>query len=491
MNRRAITLSKLATLTLVMLAGSAHAGPLSPPVGPVGSTGKTTQEIFDKAAAAETRIAINAANTPQGASSKFKITQPGSYYLPRNESVFNIINGIEIALTTEGVVTIDLNGYTLSGNEGTLSGIKITGPFQPRVTIRNGHVTAFEGNGIDMTGTESATIENVECTRNSGKGFIIGSGSLTNCKAQFNSAGGFKTGDGASLIGCEAVTTALGFETGDECRFVDCTVKGSNTHGFRVGDDSVLTRCIAMNNAGTGIYVDLGCTLRDCVASENAQAGISTNQLCTLVGCTARENTQWGISSVDSNLEGCTARDNGFQGFSVSYCTVRGCVSNANSGVGFSLGAHSTLVESSAQGNTGGGVDGGGDCLIENCRFTYNYGHGIYLSHSVNVIRGNLIVGSGYGPGGSYDAAGIYLTLNSNRVEDNHCTDGDRGIHVVGTRNIIVRNSCAGNTQNWVIGASNSYGPVIDRSAAVTAGFSGNSAVSTMGSTDPNANFTN
>ncbi|HEX8877066.1 MAG TPA: hypothetical protein VF777_09980 [Phycisphaerales bacterium] len=73
-----------AIVTLVALSGlavSSLAGPLSPPDGPVMSTGKTLTEV-------EPRIALTLANTPgdtigsgDATPSFFKSTSHGSYYL--------------------------------------------------------------------------------------------------------------------------------------------------------------------------------------------------------------------------------------------------------------------------------------------------------------------------------------------------------------------------------------------------------------------------
>jgi hypothetical protein len=69
----------IAITSTALLAASAilTAGPLGPPAGPVASSYKTLTEV-------EPRTAINAANTPGDATSLFKITQPGSYYLTGN-----------------------------------------------------------------------------------------------------------------------------------------------------------------------------------------------------------------------------------------------------------------------------------------------------------------------------------------------------------------------------------------------------------------------
>jgi hypothetical protein len=61
---------------------------------------------------------------------------------------------------------------------------------------------------------------------------------------------------------------------------------------------------------------------------------------------------------------------------------------------------------------------------------------------------------------------------------------------VSSAENIIIRNTCSGNTINWVIAANNVVGPILDRTAPASAAISGNSAPDSTGSPHPNANFT-
>jgi len=56
--------------------------------------------------------------------------------------------------------------------------------------------------------------------------------------------------------------------------------------------------------------------------------------------------------------------------------------------------------------------------------------------------------------------------------------------------NVIIRNSCAGNSINWVIAANNVCGPILNRTAPASAAISGDAAPSSLGSTDANANYT-
>jgi hypothetical protein len=60
---------------------------------------------------------------------------------------------------------------------------------------------------------------------------------------------------------------------------------------------------------------------------------------------------------------------------------------------------------------------------------------------------------------------------------------------VDGAGNIIITNTCSGNTIDWVFVANNVFGPIIDRRVPASASVSGFSAPSSLGSTDANANF--
>ena len=59
---------------------------------------------------------------------------------------------------------------------------------------------------------------------------------------------------------------------------------------------------------------------------------------------------------------------------------------------------------------------------------------------------------------------GIYLYyVNASRVDGNHVVgqNGTYGIRTIGEKNVIIRNSCADNTQNVSTVAGNLYGPYI------------------------------
>ena len=102
------------------------------------------------------------------------------------------------------------------------------------------------------------------------------------------------------------------------------------------------------------------------------------------------------------------------------------------------------------------------------------------------MIRGNNCASNGNGAG---NGAGIHATGADNRIEGNNCIGADRGIDVDFLGNIIIKNTCSNNTTNWDIVANNVCGPILDRTAPASAAILGNSAPSSLGTTDPNANF--
>lgn len=76
-----------------------------------------------------------------------------------------------------------------------------------------------------------------------------------------------------------------------------------------------------------------------------------------------------------------------------------------------------------------------------------------------------------------------------NRIEDNQCTAGDRGIEVTSIFNTVVRNVCQANPVNWFIESGNFVAPIVLATVS-NADIAGNVYTGNLGSTDPNANFT-
>ena len=247
---------------------------------------------------------------------------------------------------------------------------------------------------------------------------------------------------------------------------IDVRVSGNTGSGISTGTSSTITGCSARDNTGIGISSGATGTITGCAASSNTGGGILTSHGCTITGCTASFNDASGI------LTG-------------SGSTITGCTAYANIASGISAGAGSTITGCTAYSNNASGISTGISCTISNCTALFNALDGIRVSFSC-VVLANTCTQNGLGG----DGAGIHATGSNNRIEGNNCTDADRGIDVDVGGNIIIRNTCSGNTINWVIAANNVVGPILDRRAPASAAISGNSAPDSTGSTHPNANFT-
>ena len=379
--------------TMLLAVASLVAGPLTPPVGPVTSTNKTLQEV-------EPRTAINLTNTPGDADSLFKITQPGSYYLTGNITGLAGRHGIEI--TTSGV-TLDLMGFALSGSAEVpaLDGVSTTVFSRTNITIRNGSVRGWGGEGVDLGtfGAFNSAVIDVHASGNTGNGIASGSGStIAGCTASFNTGDGIVAGEGSTITGCTAF--------------------GNIGNGISASTGISITGCTAYNNTGSGITAGNGNMVAGCTASFNTGSGILAGSGSTITGCTASFNDGNGISaSTGSTISNCTTRANALDGIRVSFSCV--------------------VLANTCSGNGGNG-------------------------------------------------SGIHVTGSDNRIEGNNCINAGRGIDVDLAGNIIIKNTCSGNTFNWDVVAGNVCLVV----QGVTGGaILGNTGGIAPGSTDPNANF--
>jgi hypothetical protein len=360
------------SIVIAAIALVALAGPLDPPVGPIVSTSKPLSEV-------EPRLAINATNAPPSATGLFRISQPGSYYLTGNITGVSGKQGIEI---NSSGVTLDLNGFELTGVPGSLTGIAPVNTLYG-LEVRNGSLRGWGNRGIDLSG------------------FLVYGARLIDLRASGNGSAGIRASNGANLSNCTSANNGAG--------------------GFDINISSTIAHCTAVNNTGVGFTIGGSCTLDSCTVASNTADGIDAGSGSTITGCTIYSNGGAGV-------------------FCGTGCLVSRCNVYGNMGDGISTNYYNTILENNCSGNTG--------------------------------------------------AANIHANFNENRIEGNQCATGQRGILVQGSSNLVIRNSCTGaSSANWSIATNNDYGPVIDRTTGVGGGFTGNSATSTLNTTDPNANF--
>jgi parallel beta-helix repeat protein len=251
------------------------------------------------------------------------------------------------------------------------------------------------------------------------------------------------------------------------CRVADLHVSGNlDLSGISVGYGSTVTNCVAYDSAVDGISAEFGCTITNCCAYRNGETGIIVHNT---------GNTVTNCSAFDNNLEGIHAG----RGCTITNCSVSWNESGINTGEG------SMVLNCSAIENTAVGIYARNSSTVADCAVQANTLDGI-LCTSFCMIRGNTSAGNGLGAG---NGAGVHATGIDNRIEGNNCTGADRGIDVDFTGNIIIKNTCSGNTSNWEIAIGNSVGPIVVAGTNLAIISGPGPSPSTLGSTDPNANF--
>ncbi|MEK6700877.1 MAG: hypothetical protein AABZ53_01315 [Planctomycetota bacterium] len=237
-------------------AAIAKAGPLNPPAGPITSTGRTTDEIFNKipaGGAGDGRTAI------AGGVSAISITQPGSYVLTGNVTT----SGSCLSISASHV-TLDLNGFTLTSTSTSSIAASINGN---RVVVRNGAVVGGSF-CINVSSNLVGTIlEDVDVLNAQRVGVSVSGGNvgcvIRRCRI---------IDTGSTTVAADALTLIAGINclasTGtrvEDCMVVRLAYNGTGTPSFRGitngGIASSTERCVVYDdflNAGTGITATNG-----------------------------------------------------------------------------------------------------------------------------------------------------------------------------------------------------------------------------------------
>lgn len=255
----------LAAAALFAATGSVLAGPLTPPSGTPGSTMKTLDQV-------EPRKPLTYENAPGDATSFFKITAGGSYYLTGNLVVTGDINGI---LINAPDVTIDLNGYTIvrgGSDASTKALIRAGGSSFSNVTIKNGTIKNSASFGIDLYA--NSRIENVTVVNPGSHGLFLGARSIvTGCIIDNPGADGVNVSSD-SIVTDTIVTSAAqhGISTSTNSEVRNCKVHSSSQNGYNVAfgtlvQDSTATNCTAFGitgQANTGALRFINNTVTNC-----------------------------------------------------------------------------------------------------------------------------------------------------------------------------------------------------------------------------------
>ena len=221
-------------------SGIVSGGPLDPP-GPPASTQPQV----------EPRTPIS--------SLPYIISTPGSYFLTRSLSA-STGSGITISAND---VTIDLMGFTLAGTSlTTTDGIVSSGGLRS-ITIKNGNVNDWAGNGINLVSATLIGIDGVNLTQNGTTGMDVGANArVTNCSVVTYNPGvvAIRVGGSSVVSDCSTQGYGTGIATSENSTVKDCSVTSATATGIYVTDRSVVQRCSVSNtgtiSGGNGIYAD-------------------------------------------------------------------------------------------------------------------------------------------------------------------------------------------------------------------------------------------
>ena len=359
-------------------------GPLTPPGAPAPMM-KTLVQV-------EPRIPISSA--------AYTISQPGSYYLTTNLTCAG--HGVVIAV---GGVTLDLMGFTLTGDRGNSDyGVFLDGATNVsirNVVVRNGIICNF-GYGVGVQYTQNSRFEHLVVADNVNYGVYLNGSYLGQC-------------DGNTIADCSISGNYMGINLNgsylgqcDGNTVADCSVGGNSLYGVNLWGDNY-GQCN-------------GNTVADCAISENGSSGVWLEGYLgqcdgnAIVDCSVSGNREFGVY-----LYGSSGQCDGN--------TIAGCRIIGNGLYGIQLNAYNGQCD----GNT-----------ISACAVQKNADRGISL----------------WGADG-------------NRLEGNHIS-GQTGISTYGIlcssteRNLLLRNTCVGQTYNFTMTANDTYGPIVTGAGALS-----------------------
>ena len=512
-------------------------GSLTPPGAPT-PTMKTLDQI------ASTGIAINATNTPGDGGNLYIISAPGSYYLTGNVTGVSGKRGI---LITAINVTVDLNGFRLTGVPGSGTGISDGGVNLSNAVVRNGSVYGWGNSGVNLAASASSVIRDLIVSSNGQVGVITGDYChVRDCIVQSNGLSDIQTGSNANITHCTAVGSAggSGFDLGQNGAISGCVAGFNGVNGIRAADGCVVRDCVMASNSsnnlqtglhtnvnhctalgsvfGCGFNVDAESALAGCVANLNKQVGIIVGASSSISQCTTNQNSGPGILvDNNSNVVNCSASLNGVGSITAGIqagtgCTVSQCVASGNNAqFAISVLAGSTVIQCTASGNSASQAISAGisapACLVKDCTTIANTntnatasnttGMGIYCNGNNSLIESCTSAGNkGDGiwvnvgstvkdnvSGNNATGAGVHAIGGNNRIDGNQVTANDVGIRVDTTVNLVLRNTARSNSPNYSIVLGNRVATIVVPTPTTT-DISGNTGGSAF-STDASANI--
>ena len=434
-------------ILLGLFAIPAGAGNLEPNMPP-GPTMKTLQEV-------EPRTPVS--------SLPFTIDTPGSYYLTANLIGSSGLDGITIASDD---VTLDLNGFTLTGVAGSLDGIKVIPrsptPFpRQNLKVHNGAVRNWGGGGV--TGESSmlnAQFSDLRLFNNGGHGIAAGPAcQVRRCFVKSNGGSGIRHVNQSAVI-------------------EDNEVRGNSIGLDLVGTEAVVRNNIVRGNSDNyNILFNNRVDLLLCEIPETIDFACKATLIANLIGSSGQDGITidtddvtldlngFSLTGVPGSLSGITISGSLIPSIVRSNIVVRnGAIRNwgalgisrtLNSGTkcqfldlqvynnvtdGILTGATCAVKRCVVRDNGGSGINAGGnDCIIEDNTVTGN-ATGLFTLQTNCVFRNNVVSGN--------TAAGLHVSGDSCCIEGNRFVNNETGLDINASGNAVANNIVKGNTDN-------------------------------------------
>jgi len=202
-------------------------------------------------ALAAATLSAPALAAPQNINNCQTISQPGAYIVNRNLAAPG-----DCLVVAADFVSIDLDGFVLSGS-GAGAGIAVPfGAIRRGLTIRNGTVTGF-AQGIDSANAVGTSVERVTASGNTSTGINGGDRAIVTRSHALNNGGdGIRGGRGATITG---------------------NVVGDNQNGIFADSGSSVLNNISRNNRAHGVVMDCPGLFMGNASSNSGTAGSGDN----------------------------------------------------------------------------------------------------------------------------------------------------------------------------------------------------------------------
>jgi len=181
------------------------------------------------------------------------LTQPGSYVVGNNLTAA----GSDCLVVANDFITIDLNGFVISGTKGGSGVVELRAtPFRG-VTVRNGTIIGF-AQAIFLPNSAGLTVERIRAFANTGDAIVAGNNATVRDSVAIGNGGtGIRLGQTALVVGNTAEENGFtGILVGIGGNIVGNTVGRNKGSGISTVEGAMVVNNVSRNNAVDGIFMD-------------------------------------------------------------------------------------------------------------------------------------------------------------------------------------------------------------------------------------------